>query len=334
MIKNKIQLLRVSLIFLFCFVKAGASPAVGAPTSRHLLMVTFGDSLSAATFADTSLRRIEASLNSTKKKPDNDFQDSLKKWLDRRFSDGYSIENKATLSWATGTKLSSHYQLLQKYLQEVGESQPLDVLNFAFPRDQTDDLDQQVRRLLDAMKSGKYSVLKYVTLMIGSNDACNKVRNETSLQKMRMNLMSAFGKIAQIHQAERIRILIVGIPQITELGSEYIRRLPHPLGRDCEYVRNHILHFCDSLLTWKTAQEKEEKDAIVEEKNRLIEETSWEAAKQYPHLDIYFTRRLSEVAVTEDILAADCFHLNQLGQTQVSQELWKVQPWFHRNLGD
>lgn len=333
MIKNKFQFISATLSCLFSIVLMGFSASSNADSSKRLLMVSLGDSLTAATFADTSLHEKNSRLPELEKWPDPNYQDPLKEWLDHRFSDGYSIANKATLSWASGTELFSHYRFLQKYLQEIGEPQSLDVLNFAFPRDQTDDLDHQVRQLIEAMRSGKYSVLKYVTLMMGSNDACRKVQNKESLQKMRINLMSAFSKIAQLHQTEPIRILIVGIPQITELGSEYIRRLSHPLGRDCEHVRNHVLHFCDSLLMWKTAEEKKEKEAVIKERNQLIEETSWEAAKKYPHLDIYFTRRLSEVPVTEDILAMDCFHLNQLGQTQISEELWMAQPWFHRNLG-
>lgn len=79
-----------------------------------------------------------------------DFNGFIKEWLDHEYSDGYMVANKASLSWASGKKIQSHFRFLQDYLKSTGETAPLEVLNFAFPRDTTHDLDNQTRQLIKA----------------------------------------------------------------------------------------------------------------------------------------------------------------------------------------
>lgn len=165
--------------------------------------------------------------------------------------------------------------------------------------------------------------------MIGSNDVCSRDGNKRILpQLFRENLMRAFEVIAKIKQNEPIRILIVGIPNITQLGSEQIRKLPHPFGRNCGYVRNQVLHFCDSMLTWQTPEELAHKEALIEERNQILEEVVAEVNRRFPYLQTKLTRRLSSIVITPDLLSIDCFHLDRAGQSQLSEELWKEQPWF------
>jgi|GEM_PF-1824862 len=300
-----------------------------ADSVKPFLMVSLGDSLTAGTFANAPLQKGSGIAHKAWGPSPIDLSGELKEWFDHQFSDGYTVANKAKLSWASGSAIASHYQFLKNYLKNKGETTSLEVLNFAFPRDTTAGLENQVRQLIEVMHSGKYASIQYITLMIGSNDVCAREKN-TKIQSdlFRKNMMNAFEKIAQIKQDDPIRILMVGIPNITQLGSEQIRKLPHPFGRDCGYVRNHVLHFCDSMLTWQTPDELLQKESLIQERNQILEEIAAEIPKRFPHLQISFTRRLSSVVITPDLLAMDCFHLDQAGQVQLSEELWKEQPWF------
>lgn len=317
-VRNGLKILVLVLVFLvppgqvFGWVEGGALAPV--------LMASLGDSLTAASLANLPLR--STSIETDPKGP-------IKEWLDRQFSDGYVVANKASLSWASGTQIDSHFLKLQRYLKGRGDESSLEILNLAFPRDTSDDLENQVRQLIQVIQSGKYSALKYVTLMIGSNDACSHGADPLVLERIRKNILNVFKKLSEIRQNEPIRILVIGIPQITDLGVDSIRKQRHPLGRDCAYIRDEVLHFCSSLLNWKTSGERQQKEWVVEQINRLLSEASEDASWYYPNLDVHFTSRLSKIAIHPDLLAIDCFHLDQIGQAQVSEELWNEQPWFY-----
>lgn len=299
-----------------------------ATASKPVLMAALGDSLTAATLANLPLQRhlpypTPIALRSMY------LINPIKEWLDQQYSDGVIVANKKSLSWASGGDIPSHFQLLKNHLFATEKDFQLEVLNFAFPRDTTGDLENQAEQLVHAMSSGNYSSLKYVTLMIGSNDSCSQdTPKGIPPETMAKNLMRAFQKLSQIQQKEPIRILMVGIPKITDLGSHKIRSTPHPLGGDCDEIRNRVLHFCDSLLTWKSSEEREEKEALIREKNFILEQTAHQASLRFKNLQIHFTHQLETIAIHPELLALDCFHLEEKGQTLLSAELWKAQPWF------
>lgn len=327
MIKHLLRLETIALIFIICFLWMITPLKTEALSPPPILMAALGDSLTAATLANTPLKIRTPPILSPLGWPF--LNDVIRAWFDRESSEESIIANKQKLSWVSGEDIPSHFHLLQKHLQQVGETLPLEVQNFAVPRDTSKNLDSQVRKLLQTMKSGKYSRLLYITLMIGSNDACSKeTSNGTPNEIMRTNLRKALEKIATIRQQDPIHILIVGIPKITDLGDDKIRAIRHPFGGNCEYIRNQVLHFCDSLLTWKTPEELREKIAVINEKNQILEETAFEASQKFTNLQIKFTKGLEKLLITPDVLAVDCFHVDQFGQTQISQELWGEQPWF------
>lgn len=323
--------LNLRMLITLLLAVAITLPCLASAENREkpILMAALGDSLTAATLANAPLRRTAPDMYIW---PPIDFKGFIKEWLDQQYSDGYIVANKDSLSWVSGKKISSHFRLLQDYLKSTGEIAPLEVLNFAFPRDTIQDLDNQVRQLIKATQSGKYFYLKYITLMIGSNDVCNSKNPQgPPLAIMREHLKLTFKKLSEIKQDEPIRILMVGIPPITELGLPSIRKTAHPFGKDCEYIRQDVLHFCDTLLTWNTPEEKRKKDEIIQESNRLLLEVTEEASSQYSNLQIYFTQSLQHISIKPEILALDCFHLDQNGQAQLATELWNEQPWFSRS---
>jgi len=327
MIKQLLRLKMIIIIPIVYFIWMITPLKTEAISPPPILMAALGDSLTAATLANAPLKIITSPMLSPLGWPF--LNDVIRAWFDRVSSEESIIANKQKLSWVSGEDIPSHFHLLQKHLQQIGEIYPLEVRNFAVPRDTSKNLDSQVQKLLQTMKSGKYSQLLYITLMIGSNDACSKeTLSGTPDATMRENLRKALEKISTIRQQEPIHILIVGIPKITDLGDKNIRTIRHPFGGNCEYIRNEVLHFCDSLLTWKTPEELQEKIAVIDKKNQILEETAIEASQKFPNLQIKFTKGLERLLITPDVLALDCFHVDKFGQTQISQELWGEQPWF------
>lgn len=295
--------------------EAGVS---GAGTGTYL-MGAIGDSISAASLADTSA----VSQSATKGRS------PAVALTPGELSARSLYENKGTFSWASGQDILSHFELLSSYLQGQADPSRLEVLNEAVPGDTTDDIGKQVGNLVWAMNGGQYSALKYVTLMIGANDACSTETPEgTPDARMRQNLMNFFAELAWIHQAEPIHVLVSSLPNIPQLGRPEIRDHSTLMGMSCEEVRSKILGFCTSLTTWNGEAEYESKLAIVEDKNHVLNQAVQDASAQYPSLRIVYSSSLFKQKISIDMLAADCFHPNQAGQQMLSELLWRDQPWF------
>lgn len=269
------------------------------------VMGVLGDSISAGTLADLRIPR------------------------DDNVQPEFVFENKSTLSWASGRRIQSHLVRLRKYLKEAGDERELWVENLAVPGDNSSGLRKQAEKFVEAAQSGKYSGVKYITLLIGANDVCSpETPRGVPLDKVRQNILTAFAVLSRIKQEEPIRILMVGIPRIPELGVPSIRNSHTVLGLSCHTVRNGILRFCNSLLNWKTDDEFDEKMSIVEDMNRLLRSIAAEASLEFPNLDVAYSDRLSHRVVPRDYLAIDCFHPNATGQTALADETWVDQPWF------
>lgn len=282
-----------------------------------------GDSITAATLSDLPIpvrdTGPEDELNGSRW-----FRESREAELQPEFI----FENKKSLSWSSGRRIRSHYELLKRSFLRIGESRAVEVLNVAFPGDRTGDLPDQARKVVDAMTSGDYSSLVYVTLLIGSNDAC-AAGGGVPLAKMRANLLKTFRILSGIRQDEAIRVLLVGIPRIPDLAEPLIREHKTYFGLSCRTVRNKILDFCNPLLLWETADEYHQAMEIVEDRNRLLREVVAEVGHLYPNIEVIYSNRLYNLSIPVGILAADCFHPGRLGQEAIAAEIWLDQPWFY-----
>jgi lysophospholipase L1-like esterase len=260
-------------------------------TENKVFMGVLGDSISAATLADTSLR------------PE------------------FLMQNKKTFSWVSGRSIQSHYIRLKDSILKVG--------NFAVPGAKAEGLLAQAEKLVDHFEKGHYSEVKYITLMIGANDACSKEhRGGTPDEEMAKHLYAAFAKLATIRQARPIRILVSSIPRIPDLGAEDIQN-SHTLGGlvTCKTVRS-FFHSCSTLIHWKNQDEYLQNLNLVNAKNRVIHQVVMQARNDFRNLDIAFSHRAMKTPITKDILAADCFHPNQIGHEKIAEGLWEDQPWF------
>jgi lysophospholipase L1-like esterase len=280
-----------------------------------LMMGVMGDSISAATLADFPI-------------PSDPSSSGDKVQLDE-LQEKMIFENKFLLSWASGVGIKSHYVRLKDYFKRKGETRPIQVDNVSYPGRLTNAMEDQALQLLQDFREGGYSELKYVTLLVGSNDACSSQTPwGVPLGEMHDNLIKAFRILSMFPQKEPVHVLVVGIPRIPDLAERSLRESKTILGLSCNTVRNKILKECNPLLTWKTEKEYDQKMMIIENDNRLIRDTVTEVNKLFPKIQAVYSDRLYNLNIPRSILAADCFHPNADGQQQLADQVWMDQPWF------
>lgn len=277
-----------------------------AAQGKPYLMGAMGDSMTAASFSNTDLGSARNA--------------------ERIFG---LYENKDTFSWATGKKISSHYMALAKYLKEQKTPASLEYLNVSEPGGQTDKMASQAQKLADAIKTGKYESLLYVTLLIGANDVCSEATpGGMPDEDFKANLKAGFAKLAEIKQSQKIHVLVPGIPRVLEIGRPEIRALKVFAGLTCDKVLNNIMKYCPKFTKWTQADEYREKLKFIRTKNDIMKTAVDEARLEHKNLEIHFTNPLFDMEIGADILSADCFHPNAQGQELLSQILWFEQPWF------
>lgn len=302
-----------AFLFLLPTLSSGSMDS-RSESPRKLLMAVLGDSISAATLADVPIPGA------------SDPEERVRKWAMQGKSSRFIFENKE-LSWASGTKIDSQFRKLRRWLRLSGEKRRLDVLNTAFPQDKTTDMREQAEQVVRAMSSGKYDTLEYVTVLVGADDACTApvAGREDELEQ---NLMRMFERLASIAQSQPIRILLVGIPRIPNLGTPGFRRAKTVFGLSCETVRNKILGFCNSLLLWNSPSEYDQDMKVVEDMNRVLRVSAEEANGKFRNLEVVYSDRLYDLSIPLGVLAADCFHPGRIGQQAIADQTWLDQPWF------
>lgn len=282
------------------------------------LMAALGDSITAAALASVPLPASRA----------QSVEERVKDWESESLRPEVVSENKRTLSWASGQLIRSHHVYLREHLLQIGDPRPLEILNVAENGNKADDIPAQATKVAAAMAAGIYSRLAYVTLFIGSNDACANGPDGTPNETMRAHLLQAFETLAGIQQQDRIPVLVAGLVNIPDLNQPKITQRRTVFGESCETVRDGILRFCNPLLSWRTEAEYQRANEIVLGKNRLLGEVSAEASARFPNLQIFYTPVLHAIAIEPFMLAADCFHPASSGQQIISDALWDAQPFF------
>ena len=287
---------------------------VCVPSSTHaqsrVLMGVMGDSLSAATFSNTKL--------------DSPRSNFIRwEWP----SIPGVIQNKDTLSWASGKEIQSHYMRLSSWFVKQGIE--LSVINAAVPGGSTPSLEDQVDDIIEEMKDGSYDELAYVTLLIGGNDACDAGKeNEISDTEFGAILHRVWVKLSTIQQLHPIKILVSSIPKIPDVGLQSVQESTTWMGLSCKQMRK-LISYCSSLTQWETKTGYNQNISIIARKNEVLKQNVVLAKLLYPKLDISYSPTLFEnLQIAPELLAFDCFHLSTVGQEKFSSLLWQAQPWF------
>ncbi len=312
MTKTTIGALSLSLA-LFQAARAETPPDGGASAGKKALMASMGDSITAALFAGTN----HVSLNGDDLTPDD---------IEQGFMGSRIFEKKYTLSWSSGKDIPSHFMRLREYLKAV-EGKDLEVLNTATTGNKAEALVVQARTVADAMKGGKYSALRYVTILIGANDICFGGPTGTPDGVMRDSLKAALGILAGIPQEEPVKVLVAAIPDVAALGSKDIKDSHFWRDMTCGMLWAKLA-ICQPIVAWQGPEEYQARRRLIEGKNDAIRRALMEVGAEHANLDIAFSERTFRESYESKDLAADCFHPNQATQTRMAVELWKEQPWF------
>lgn len=305
---------RFGLLGLFIILGFGLSSSSQASAKRKFLMAAVGDSLTAASFANTDL--VSAGQGATVTG---------------------AIQNKATFSWASGTKIDSHFVELKKYIDKHFRGlASLEVINEAEPGSQAHRLVGQVERIAAKMKTGQYESLLYVTYMIGANDVCNTrwpegVPNDV----FKKNVVAGLAKLNEIVEQTRgngghkIKVLVPSIANVTEIGNPHLLDRKTMLGMTCDKLLNQVLNYCRKMSErWTNPDATRQKKNYIKDKNAILKAVVAEAGAQFPGLDLFYAQPVFEMELSAEILSADCFHPSINGQELVSKILWFEQPWF------
>lgn len=194
--------------------------------------------------------------------------------------------NNKDYSWATGTKVNSHYMRLQKKYDKVK------VINMAIPGADSTDLFRQ---------ADQASIVKldYVTILIGANDFCNDIAEPEGYGK---NVLKAIERIRKT--SPRAKILLSSLPNIPK-----VRKVAETMS--CKFIWREAMKHCDVSDTNK----------FMRNWVGMNMELS-----QIAMLDdgIRYSPSLSQREITaEGISNVDCFHPNAVGQEAIAEMTWK-----------
>lgn len=298
------------------FLAASQASADGSNT--NYLMVSLGDSLTAAAFADTSTQTSYPVSTLLAKVLDmkGDLQNGVL-WT--------IVDNKTTFSWASGQNINSHYLRLQKYLQSQSSTPiTLNVANLAISGDVSADLNTELDQLDQILDVPNPPIIPYLTLFMGANDACDGV----SANAVYANVLAALKRISMIKQSEPIKVLIPEIPTIPELGQDAIKNYTTAGNYTCEFIRSDVMNFCNTLTHWNDQTGYQQNIAVIDETNAALVAAAQEASKEFPNLQIHTSSVIHDFNLYVQILGAECFHPNQIGQAQIAEDLWDDLPWF------
>ena len=283
------------------------------------LMLTFGDSISAAYVASSHLAdgaNIGPGASDLQFHPENG--------ISFFFQMGQVLNEKETYSWSSGQQIDSHFLRLAADLKNMNSQSSLEVKNVAVTGGGSAQLDSELAQALAFWHSGRYASLKYVTFLIGANDLCGAITpNSTFAAKLRR----FFRGLATIQQKEPIRILVSSMPRIPDVAQPAIAQVRTFLGMSCQEVMK-LTHYCDPLVLWQNEEEYAAAIKLVEDKNQIVAEVVAEMNRELPQLQLVYTDVFYHQKIVSPKLAADCFHPNQLGQKEIAGLLWAEQPWY------
>jgi hypothetical protein len=300
-------------------------------TQKNYLMAAMGDSMTAGFLAATNLDWFN-SANLTLPEEAVDFVATIDAISGADMAAKFSwkgelahfLETRSTKSWATGLEVQSHYIRLANVIHKTEPAANVYSMNVALSGGETSDLYDQVDSIFAEMNTGKYVALKYVTLLIGNNDACqNRDQN-----LMKIDLHNIFEILASIKQSEPIRVLMSGIPRIPDLGESPIDNSKTIFKYSCNGFRQTITRVCLPLTGWSQAAQYNDLIQYTQSINETLSQAATDANANFKNLDVHFSDALFDNPITRDNLAIDCFHPNANSQAKIAQVLWQDQPWF------
>jgi lysophospholipase L1-like esterase len=337
---------RITWIVALTVLMAGETTWGMGKSNPSRVMVALGDSMTAGTFANTRTSpestnpRIQdiflvppgASVLERDISPaDSEFKTAFFKFLLKPF-----LENKDTLSWASGRLISSHFERLRSALQSHGENTlGFYSMNLSVPGSKSIHILEQAMRLPQELERRGNPRVDYVAMTMGANDACvstaGPVVPDDEFEGNARRVMAQLADTARSQGYSRdvpLRVLLAGIPRIPDSGAAKFWKHRAWAGITCETIRRKVFKFCPNLLDWKDEAGYLDRMAQVERKNEILKRVILETNEQHEQVHIVFGNGLAEISFHPEDLAFDCFHPNANAQKRISESLWRDQPWY------
>lgn len=280
------------------------------------LMITLGDSITAASLAETR-------ANDPRQDGLPWFNLDKLEWWMNLFS---QYSNKETLSWASGESVKSHFVRLREYMSHTDPKAKLSVINTAIPGARSLGLESQVKSALHEYYSKDYLAVKYITLMIGPNDLCWA---GTPVPKIVKSVKQTLESLSTIVQDEPVRVMIAGLPMLPNLGKQEVLSGTGVGGFRCNTILNRVLNWCSKYTGWHDEKTYNELAERIVKINEYFRDTAAQVAAQNRNMSVAFSDAFTQFSITSQDLAADCFHPNASAHERLAEILWNDQPWFH-----
>jgi lysophospholipase L1-like esterase len=204
-------------------------------------------------------------------------------------------------SWSTGSSVESHYHRIREANNEIKGNND----NYAVPGAHAESLAGQAEKAVRAKA-------KYVTVMIGVNDACTgRVDEMTSVRAFRGDVNAGLAKLKK--GLPKSRILVVSLPDVYRLWE---------LGKDDERaVRAWRSGVCQSLLANPTSTADADDERRKRVRTRLDDYNKQlrQACKSYGKRCRWDGGAVHAVRFKLDMVSKlDYFHPNAEGQNKIA----------------
>jgi lysophospholipase L1-like esterase len=313
------------------------------------VMVALGDSMTAGTFANTTgspsgsraqdiflLSPDPSAIHPSGLQRDlspmtSGFKTAFFKFLLKPF-----LENKDTLSWASGRLISSHYERILAALQAHGEDTlGFYPMNLSVPGSKAIHILEQAKKLPEELERRGNPRVDYVAMTMGANDVCDSTAGPVVPDdEFEVNVRQVLVQVAATAESKGyirenpLRVLLAGIPRIPNSGAPKFWKHKIWAGLTCETIRRKVFNFCPNLLDWTDEASYLDRMAKVERKNEILKRVILETNERHDRVHIVYGNGLSEVSFEPEDLAFDCFHPNARAQNRISEALWGDQPWY------
>ncbi|MCA2216018.1 SGNH/GDSL hydrolase family protein [Jidongwangia harbinensis] len=204
-------------------------------------------------------------------------------------------------SWSTGSSVDSHYRRIRAANNSIKGNND----NYAVPGARAESLAGQADRAVRAKA-------KYVTVMIGVNDACtDRVDDMTSVRAFRGDIDAGLARLKK--RLPKSRILVVSVPDVYRLWE---------LGKENERaVRVWRRGVCQSLLAnpTSTADADDERRKRVRDRLDAYNKQLQQACKSYGRRCRWDGGAVHSVRFKLDLVSKlDYFHPNAEGQKRIA----------------
>jgi len=195
--------------------------------------------------------------------------------------------NNTENSWASGTKVESHFMRLKKFFPRKN----IRVINMAVPGVKVADLERQAEQASSIP-------LDYATILIGANDFCG---GEVDALAYGQLVINAINKMKEV--SPKVKVLISSLPDMVQ-----VRHVADTMS--CDWLWKKAMQHCDVS----------DEAKFYENWNAMNTKLKDIAATME---NVKYSEALSKAIVDKDSLSSiDCFHPSLAAQGKIAAMTW------------